>query len=62
MVKIQDNGDIYLGVDNTTTLDHEREPGRDSFRVQSKAVYKHGLFVARFTHMPAPVCGSWPAL
>ncbi|KAF4511717.1 hypothetical protein G6O67_003489 [Ophiocordyceps sinensis] len=61
MVKIQDNGDIYLGVDNTTTLDHEREPGRDSFRVQSKAVYKHGLFVARFTHMPAPVCGSWPA-
>jgi hypothetical protein len=36
--------------------------GRSSIRLQSKAVYTHGLFVADFEHVPGSVCGSWPAL
>ncbi|ODA79423.1 hypothetical protein RJ55_05016 [Drechmeria coniospora] len=65
------NGEIYLGVDHNTTLPDapEMHPyagssglggGRTSFRVESKAAYKKGLIVARFSHIPPAVCGSRP--
>ncbi|KJZ69191.1 hypothetical protein HIM_11424 [Hirsutella minnesotensis 3608] len=54
--------EIYLGVDHTTKFTDDFNPGRPSFRIESKAVYGHGLIVGRFNHMPKPVCGSWPAL
>lgn len=62
ITRIQSNGDIYLGVDHTNVLDPEVDGGRDTFRVESQRSYHHGLFIARFTHMPRAVCGSWPAL
>jgi len=34
--------------------------GRPSVRIQSKAVYNHGLFVADIDHIPTG-CGTWPA-
>lgn len=36
--------------------------GRDSVRIESKSIYNQGLMIARFSHLPKPVCGSWPAL
>ncbi|KAI9890668.1 MAG: hypothetical protein M1814_003737 [Vezdaea aestivalis] len=35
--------------------------GRPSIRLESKAVYNHGLFIADFSHVPDSACGSWPA-
>ncbi|TLS29389.1 hypothetical protein PpBr36_01952 [Pyricularia pennisetigena] len=35
--------------------------GPDSVRLESKARYQQGLFIADFSRFPKPVCGSWPA-
>lgn len=56
------DGEVYLGVDYKTALPGVGGQGRNSFRLESKVAYKHGLMIARFSHMPAAVCGSWPAL
>lgn len=53
--------EIYLGVDHTNVLDHLLDEGRDTFRAESRLPYYQGLFIARFSHLPKPVCGSWPA-
>ncbi|PHH88725.1 hypothetical protein CDD83_7163 [Cordyceps sp. RAO-2017] len=55
------NGDVYLGVDHETVLNASQTHGRDTFRIQTRDVFNHGLFVAHFTHLPKPACGSWPA-
>ncbi|TEA21894.1 Endo-1,3(4)-beta-glucanase [Colletotrichum sidae] len=54
------NGEVYLGVDNTTVT---RFPGvgRNSVRLESKSLYNKSLMVARFSHLPKPVCGAWSA-
>jgi hypothetical protein len=55
--------DIYLGVDSVHKLvEGSGEKGRDAIRVESKDIFNHGLFIARFSHIPKPACGSWPAL
>lgn len=36
-------------------------PGRKSVRIESKKNWYQGLFVADIKHMPASVCGTWPA-
>ena len=54
--------EVYLGVDHKTVLAGAGSPGRASFRLESKEEFKHGLIVARFTHLPRNTCGSWPAL
>lgn len=35
--------------------------GRPSVRIETKKSYQYGLFVADLAHMPASVCGTWPA-
>lgn len=45
----------YLGVDMVSTV-----AKRKSVRIQSKAVYNAGLFVADVQHAPTG-CGTWPA-
>jgi beta-glucanase (GH16 family) len=35
--------------------------GRPSVRIESIETYQYGLFVADLAHMPASVCGIWPA-
>jgi beta-glucanase (GH16 family) len=35
--------------------------GRKSIRLESKATYTKGLFIADIKHMPGGACGAWPA-
>lgn len=61
LISIQD-GEVYIGVDSTTNLTATGDSsGRASVRIESKATYDKGLFIARFSHLPAAACGSWPA-
>jgi hypothetical protein len=52
----------YMGVDHSRTFDYTKDVGRPSVRVHSKKTYDAGLFIADIQHMPASVCGTWPAL
>ncbi|PNP53077.1 hypothetical protein THARTR1_06287 [Trichoderma harzianum] len=61
LAKITSNNEVYLGVDTKTVLKGSGFPGRNSIRLESKASYKHGLIVARFSHLPTNKCGSWPS-
>lgn len=56
-----DGNEVYIGVDHKTVLTGTNRL-RDSVRIESKKQYKHGLFIARFTHLPENKCGLWPAL
>ncbi|KAK7521320.1 mixed-linked glucanase precursor [Phyllosticta citriasiana] len=56
LYKIQ-NGQVYMGVDSTSVT----STGRNSVRIESSAAYTHGLFILDLAHMPASICGSWPA-
>ncbi|KAL7622982.1 hypothetical protein AAE478_006661 [Parahypoxylon ruwenzoriense] len=60
LVKYQD-GEVYIGVDHTSGNYDPNGAGRKSVRLESKNVYNHGLVIADFSHLPKPVCGSWPA-
>ncbi|KAI1446214.1 putative endo-1,3(4)-beta-glucanase [Annulohypoxylon stygium] len=59
LVKYQ-NGAAYVGVDTSSGYSASGV-GRKSVRLESKNVYNHGLVIAEFSHLPKPVCGSWPA-
>lgn len=52
--------EMYIGVDHAVATDPLGK-GRNSVRIESKKLYNSGLFIATFTHLPAPVCGAWPA-
>lgn len=54
---IQD-GAVLLAVDSTTM---NPDGGRPSVRVTTKKSYNKGLFIGDISHMPASVCGVWPA-
>ena len=55
------NGQLYIGVDSWSHLD-PNGPGRKSVRMRSNKSYNSGtLIIGDFAHMPANVCGSWPA-
>lgn len=56
----QKGGEVYLGVDHHATS--WTKGGRPSVRLESHKLYKKGLFIARFTHLPDNKCGTWPAL
>ncbi|PYI21856.1 hypothetical protein BO86DRAFT_309881, partial [Aspergillus japonicus CBS 114.51] len=60
LVKVNNNGSFYMGVDHTTKLS-TTGPGRESVRIESKKYYDHGLFIIDLAHMPGSVCGTWPA-
>lgn len=51
------NPAIYLGVDYTSPT----PSGRPSTRLSSIQTFNHALILADISHMPAPVCGVWPA-
>ncbi|KAI1808117.1 glycoside hydrolase family 16 protein [Daldinia bambusicola] len=59
LIKVQDD-EIYLGVDQADGY-QPNGGGRKSVRLESKKVYDQGLVIAEFSHLPKPVCGSWPA-
>lgn len=48
---------IFLGADATA----KAPAGRLSTRVYSKQKFNRALVIADILHMPAPVCGVWPA-
>jgi hypothetical protein len=58
LVRVQESN-VYIGVDHTTVAQGR---GRRSVRVETKKSYHHGLFVLDLYHMPASMCGVWPAL
>jgi hypothetical protein len=60
LVKINDGGSVYIGVDHKTTLSTTGK-GRDSVRIGSKKYYDQSLVIADIAHMPGSICGSWPA-
>ncbi|KAI1466022.1 glycoside hydrolase family 16 protein [Daldinia caldariorum] len=59
LIKVQDD-EIYLGVDQADGY-QPNGGGRKSVRLESKKIYDKGLVIAEFSHLPKPVCGSWPA-
>ncbi|KAK3325448.1 concanavalin A-like lectin/glucanase, partial [Apodospora peruviana] len=50
--------EVFIGVDHAT---NGTGLGRSSVRIESKNRYNSGLFIAKFTHLPKPTCGAWPA-
>ena len=48
-----------LPIDNSTGRGDGA--GRPSVRIASKKAWTHGLFIGDFAHVPAGVCGTWPA-
>ncbi|CAM1500703.1 Fc.00g098650.m01.CDS01 [Cosmosporella sp. VM-42] len=60
LVKV-DGDEVYVGVDHKTLLQGDGFAGRPSVRIESKAEYNHGLFIARFSHLPESKCGAWPS-
>lgn len=52
-------GVVRLGVDHTNT--YAVNEGRPSVRLESKASFNHGLFIADFLHMPSSQCSLWLA-
>lgn len=49
-----------MGVDHWNKY-NPKGAGRPSVRLESKKTYNHGLFILDLAHMPASVCGTWPA-
>jgi hypothetical protein len=57
LINVTRDGNIYIGVDY-----RNRSPGgRKSVRLESNQAWTNGLFILDLAHMPASVCGSWPA-
>lgn len=52
---------VFLGVDSTT-ITTANSSGRPSTRLSSLQTFNHALLLLDIAHMPAPVCGVWPAL
>jgi hypothetical protein len=46
-----------MGVDYVNVV----TTGRPSVRIQSKKTYTQALIIADLAHMPASICGTWPA-
>ncbi|KAK5456230.1 hypothetical protein LTS15_005549 [Exophiala xenobiotica] len=59
LYQTENERNIYLGVDHTNNATGR---GRNSLRLESKAVYNHGLFIIDLQHMPGGQCAVWPAL
>jgi hypothetical protein len=59
LAEYRKDGTNYIGVDTTKKVTNTR--GRESIRIESKTKYNHGLFIVDLAHMPASVCGTWPA-
>ncbi|KAI5926996.1 concanavalin A-like lectin/glucanase domain-containing protein [Camillea tinctor] len=53
--------EVYIGVEHTSNDYETSGTGRKSIRLESKTTYNKGLVIANFSHLPKPVCGSWPS-
>ena len=53
---------VSFGVETSQLLDPNANLGRHSLRLSSRESWTHGLFIIDLAHMPANVCGTWPAL
>ncbi|KAI1344770.1 concanavalin A-like lectin/glucanase domain-containing protein [Xylariaceae sp. FL0016] len=51
--------EMYIGVDYSGEL--TGGAGRKAVRLESQSTWNEGLFIADFTHLPKPTCGTWPA-
>jgi hypothetical protein len=60
LIKTFSNGSNYMGVDYWNSYSTSAT-GRPSVRIETTKQYQYGLFVADLAHMPASVCGTWPA-
>ncbi|KAI0601233.1 hypothetical protein F4775DRAFT_541028 [Biscogniauxia sp. FL1348] len=60
LVKCKDE-EVYIGVEHTSNDYTTDGAGRKSIRLESKTTYNKGLVIADFSHLPKPVCGSWPS-
>lgn len=62
-----DGNAFVMSVDSTNTYDSSKPyyningVGRPSVRIEGKQSFTKGLWVADIGHMPASVCGTWPA-
>lgn len=56
------SGQTYIGVDSVANYEGTTARGRPSIRIETEKKYQYGLFIADLAHMPANVCGTWPAL
>lgn len=54
-----DGDDVFMKPETSSVVGDE---GRSSVRIESKVEYDYGLFIARFSKVPTPTCGVWPAL
>uniref|UniRef100_A0A093V9M9 Putative endo-1,3(4)-beta-glucanase n=1 Tax=Talaromyces marneffei PM1 TaxID=1077442 RepID=A0A093V9M9_TALMA len=74
LTRIVNNTQIYVGVDNLTTLNYPTNNavpdsdvpastanGRKSVRLESRQTFDWGLLIADFAHIPSSICGTWPA-
>lgn len=63
LARVLPSGQVFLGVDNTTTLDAATAQGRASVRLEATETFGTGtLLVADMAHMPGAACGLWPSL
>ncbi|KAK7744833.1 hypothetical protein SLS62_009995 [Diatrype stigma] len=60
LVGIDEFDRVRLSVDSANTYS-AADGGRPSVRLTSNKSFEYGLFIADFAHMPASVCGTWPA-
>jgi hypothetical protein len=74
LAQIINNKQIYVGVDNLTTLNYPIDSsfadsdvparianGRKSVRLESRQTFDQGVLIADFAHIPSSICGTWPA-
>lgn len=67
LIEASADGPAYMRVNSVDTLPFNSATGagdgagRPSVRIASKEAFTHGLFIGDFEHIPAGVCGTWPA-
>lgn len=67
LIRTSEDGPAYMGVNYVDKLPFNEDTGRGngagrpSVRIASKQAFTHGLFIGDFEHIPAGICGTWPA-
>ncbi|RMY05108.1 hypothetical protein D0867_10126 [Hortaea werneckii] len=61
LINYSNSNTARWGVDTVKYLDPDANLGRPSLRLSSRQTWSHGLFILDLKHMPANVCGVWPA-
>lgn len=67
LISTSEDGPAYMRVNSVDKLPFNNATGqgdgagRPSVRIASKQAFTHGLFIGDFSHIPAGICGTWPA-